>query len=434
MCRYHAKYFSFLLFIGTSIAGYTVSGQTSTVSNPISTKENMPYSRFGIGELYNGNNTVLQGMGNITSAYAHPYQINADNPASYSFLRLTTYEAGGQGIVRNATTSSASYTTGTATISYLAIGLPVGKSGGISFGLRPYARSFYNLTDTVNTLLGKTQMASTGLGSINYAYIGGAYQYKGFSLGFNFGYLFGNYRTTTGVINLDTGIAFNPYILTERNVGGIYWKGGAMYEGKVKKDMTLRVGATLTLGQDINARRNEAWIGVYNYGDTLIQDTAYSAVEQKGKISLPMSYSVGVQLAGSDKWMVGLDYSGTQWSQFRSFGVADDSLRSATYRIGLGGSYTPNPTAIRNYFSRVTYRLGFYYGVSNVFLRNTSLPVYGVTVGGSFPFRRTTSQVHASVDIGRAGTTANGLIQETYVRFTFGFTFNDKWFIKRKYE
>ncbi len=58
---------------------------------------------------------------------------------------------------------------------------------------------------------------------------------------------------------------------------------------------------------------------------------------------------------------------------------------------------------------------------------------YGITLGASLPFRRTLSKLHTSLDVGRLGTTTNGLVQETYVRLTLGISFNDKWFIPRKY-
>ena len=89
---------------------------------------------------------------------------------------------------------------------------------------------------------------------------------------------------------------------------------------------------------------------------------------------------------------------------------------------------------IRNYFSRVTYRFGLYYGTDYLNIYNTPLPVYGVTVGGTLPFRRTFSSLHMALDIGRLGTTTNSLIQETYVRFSLGVSFNSKWFIPRKYD
>src|SRR5689334_21837882 len=91
MYRYQLKYIFFFLFIVYS--SYTFA-QTSTISNPLSGRLNQPYSRFGIGEFWNGNNTTLKGMANISSAFEDPYSTNMDNPASLSFLKYTTYEAG----------------------------------------------------------------------------------------------------------------------------------------------------------------------------------------------------------------------------------------------------------------------------------------------------------------------------------------------------
>jgi len=52
----------------------------------------------------------------------------------------------------------------------------------------------------------------------------------------------------------------------------------------------------------------------------------------------------------------------------------------------------------------------------------------------SLPFKRALSRLNAAIDLGRLGTMDNNLIQQTYVRFTVGMTFNDKWFIPRKYD
>jgi hypothetical protein len=141
-------------------------------------------------------------------------------------------------------------------------------------------------------------------------------------------------------------------------------------------------------------------------------------------------------LTKNNKWSIGIDYSATQWSGFSSTPntAMQEGVGSASYKIALGGSYLPDANNIRNYWSRVTYRLGMYYGTDYLNLYNTTLPVLGATVGATLPFRRTISTLHMALDIGRLGTTTNNLIQETYVRFTLGFSFNDKWFIPRKYD
>jgi len=53
-------------------------------------------------------------------------------------------------------------------------------------------------------------------------------------------------------------------------------------------------------------------------------------------------------------------------------------------------------------------------------------------MGLPFIFQRKVSHANLGIDIGRSGM--NTSIQENYIRFTLGFTFNDdEWFVKRKY-
>jgi len=432
MYQFHAKYIFpfFLLFV----FGIKAVAQTSTISNPTSTRENDPYSRFGLGSALNGNDANLQGMGNITSAYENPYTVNSDNPASYSFLKYTTYEAGMTASTRTLAANGQTYQTGTATLNYLTIGVPVSKHGGLVFGLRPISRMYYNLADTaVYPGAGSIRRSFGGTGGMNYAYIGAAYQYKGLSLGFNFGYMFGNTTVSTFADNVDTTATLNSEFSNYSKIGGLHWKGGIMYETKLKNDLILRLGGTVELSQKLTQYQNEYWIGSVQFVDSLVQDTAYQGNQVKSKVILPMSYSFGVHLAKTDHFDVGIDYAATQWTQFRNNGISDTALANA-YRVSVGGEFVPDATNSRNYWSRATYRFGVYYGTDPVFLQGTQLKYYGATAGISLPFRRNTSQLHAALDVGKMGTQSNGLIAETYVKFTLGLSFNAKWFVKRKYE
>jgi hypothetical protein len=403
---------------------YSASAQNSN-------KENSPYSRYGIGELRNQLHISLRGMGGISSAYTNPYTVNSDNPATYSFLKLTTYDAAGEGSIKNIRNDSVKYTTGMATVSYFSIGFPVSKNAGISFGLRPYSRVYYKLDDTATFPgFGYGYKRSWGEGSLNYGYIGAAGKYKGLSVGANFGYLFGTVTNYNYIVAIGSApVASSDFQRTTR-VGGIYWKGGALYDFAVKKDLSMHVGATATLSQILKAKRSEYWI---SHPSPSVSDTAYAAPEVRGTIITPLSYSAGVQLERSDKWLVGIDFSGAQWSQFRSFGIRD-SVANAAWKLAVGGAYTPNATDIRSYFQRITYRIGFYYGIDNVLLRNTDLSFYAATIGMSLPLRKGTDRIHTALEIGNRGTTANGLLRENFTKLSIGISLNDRWFIKRKYE
>ena len=420
-----------------------VFAQTSSTSNPTNGRENNPYSKFGIGELSNGSNAVLRGMASMTSAYEHPYITNPDNPASYSFLERTTFEGGAMASTRNIVAPGLSYTTGTATLAYLNIGVPVNKNAGLAFGFRPYTHVYYSMQDTLNTAsgspIGQVIRYYNGEGGLNSAYIGGAYRYKEISVGFNLCYLFGTIRNTTAAIpddSLATNRAYTTEFTNYNRIGGLYWKGGAIYKHKLDSNYTIRIGGTLSMSQNVNERLNAFQIASYDFRDSLIRDTASYPGEQKGKLKLPLSFSIGVTLARNDKWNVGIDYSSTQWSSYNS--SPDTSLKSGianqAYKLRAGGEYTPDAANIRNYFSRVTYRMGLYYGTDYIRLENTTLPVYGITVGASLPFRRSLSRLSMAMDIGRLGTTTNNLLQQNYMRFTIGTSFNDKWFIPRKYD
>lgn len=413
---------------------FLTSAVAAFAQDPVSrsNRENSPYSRYGMGEERNGFNTLLKGMGTVSSAYANPYAINSDNPASYSYIKLTTYEAGGEGSMRTVTGGGEKYKTGMATLSYFSFGIPAGKYLGLSFGLRPETREHYWLDDTTNVAgYGNAIKSQRSDGSMNYAYLGAAGQYKNLSVGVNFGYLFGTSEQTSYLLSTDkSAYVYNSLFTRFAKRGGIYWKTGALYDINLKKDRKIRLGATATLSQDINITSDEVWV---SYSSTTgYADSAYSKNTVKGKITLPMSYGFGIQFLQSDKWLAAIDIKAAQWGQYRNIGKAD-SLSDNTYRIALGGEYTPDALSLRKYFHRVTYRLGVYYGKDKVFLRNTEINYYAVTGGISLPFKRSTDRVHLGLEVGKRGTETNGLLKESFVRFSFGISLNDRWFVKNPY-
>lgn len=411
---------------------------TGAASAQNSNKENTPYSRYGVGELVNGSNTVLRGMGYTSVAYSSGTSVNADNPASYANLRLTTYEAGLMGSTRTITAAGKQYSSGSASLAYLSVGIPVGKYAGVSLGLRPQSRVYYHNADTVLANPSQPWMYKhtedySGEGGLNYGYVGAAGKYAGFSLGFNFGYMFGTIRNSSSLVNIDTVKALNADFTRYTRIGGIYWQGGAQYEVDLSKKMKLRLGATAQLSQTLHGYRDEYLTSYVALGGTTQSDTAATSLESAGKIVLPLTYTVGAQLSG-DRWSAAVQYSSTKWSQYRNYGLADSSIIDQTSRVSVGGEFTPNPSSLYKYLPRVTYRLGFYYGTDYVYLRDTKLNYYAVTAGASLPFRRSTDRVHLAFEYGSRGTNTANLIKENFFKFTLGISLNDKWFIKRRYD
>lgn len=425
----------------TALAGHmTAMLAAMTLATPVmaqrSNRENSPYSRYGLGDLRGGTHVGLRGMGSASTAYANPYSVNPDNPASYTALKFTTYEGAGEGSRRTVTSGGQSVSSGTATLSYLRVGIPLGKHGGAAFGVQPETRVYYHLqTDTQQTAgLGRNRAAYIGEGGTNYAFLGLAGKLKGFSLGVNFGYLFGTINTSDSLnfFDADTAATLNALFTSTTRIGGVYAKAGAQYEAKLSKKYMLRLGITAALQQDVTARREQTTESLRRYaGIGTFRDTLVRLDPQRGELTLPLSYGGGVQLAREEQWTINLDYRATQWNDFRKFGERDSVGNS--YRIGVGGEYTPKATA-RDYASRITYRAGFSIGQDYVQLRGKDFPMFSATVGASLPFKRSADRIHTALEVGRRGTESAGLARESFVRFTLGLSLIDRWFVKRRYE
>jgi len=56
-----------------------------------------------------------------------------------------------------------------------------------------------------------------------------------------------------------------------------------------------------------------------------------------------------------------------------------------------------------------------------------------MSLGAGLPITGTFSNVNIGIEFGKKGTTSAGLVQENYLNFSVGFSFNDKWFVKSKF-
>ena len=120
------------------------------------------------------------------------------------------------------------------------------------------------------------------------------------------------------------------------------------------------------------------------------------------------------------------------------FSDLDPNLKDAT-QVQLGVWWIPNVNDVHNYLNRIQYRAGFNYnsGQLSVSALGTNNPQTDITdislsFGLGLPMRRSNAVANLGIRIGKAGTTNAGLIEENYIKFHLAFTFNDKWFKKRK--
>lgn len=408
---------------------------------PLAAQENSPYSRFGLGDMLPTQNILNRAMGGLTTAYSDVQSVNFSNPASYSSLKLTTYDVGLDFNNRKLKTSNALQTFSSNYLipSYLNIGFPLSKkkNWGMNIGLKPNSRINYDIVN--RTIL-------PGVDSVIYNYKGdgGTYQLftgmgyggKHLSVGFNVGYLFGTKQYSTQMVLLNDTVSYQKADFADTTrFGGLASTFGIQYQGKLNKDILYRFGATYTMKTSMSALRDISrnTFEFTSRGNMLL-DSVYNLADQSGTIIAPGSFNIAAMLEKFETWMVGIELNNNFGSQYRYYGLKDDVKDNWTLRVG--GQYIPSYLS-KTYWSRVSYRVGFHYG-SDYIAKGAAMNVTSFTFGLGLPVRRNfyTNQytnINTSIEIGSRGSKANS-VRESLFRFSMGFNLSDIWFSKRQYQ
>ncbi|OQX80226.1 MAG: hypothetical protein B6D64_03505 [Bacteroidetes bacterium 4484_276] len=398
---------------------------------------NSPYSRYGVGDLVTRQNAYNFSMGGVAYAISNPRFINPFNPASnHAFDSLSFIFTGGiasrLGQLNNEEFSSNSEFI---TLGYLLFGFPITKWLKSSIGILPYSNVGYNIIDEQDLEdIGRTNFYYLGSGGLNEFYYNMSVQlHKNFSVGAKASYMFGKSEMGQFVTFPDSVHVLSTRVDNYVEVGDMFFEFGAQYDKKISKNLTLGLGAVYLPAQQISATKS--YVARSYFGNTtgigFYKDTIETRIENTGSITLPVKYGMGIMLRKTNNWMIAADYEWQNWSEFKAFGAADSLKNSMQFSVG--GEYLPKPGGFVNYFSRVSYRLGFRYNQTYVYLRDTQINEFGISFGLGLPLPRTYSSVNVAVEIGRRGTTALGLIQENFIKFTLGVSVNERWFVKRRY-
>lgn len=421
----------------TTLNSFLLSAAFLSIYTSSFAQDNSPYSRFGLGNLRSTENVAFRGMGGVCIADDNALIANPSNPATYAGLKMTAYQIAIDGALLNIKNKTTSFRTGGATLSYVNLGMPIGKKTGISFGLMPQTRSKYSLSEVKDLGFTTAKNYYYGGGGLQRIYAGIGHKIGWVSGGINLGYTFGNIVNTSESSFTDTTKLLSNNITARTTYGGLFWQAGLAVSYKMKKkDRSLKAGLSYTGQQRLRANNETYWQSFI--GD--VNDPTYTAKidsnsNVKGKTVIPWQIGAGIQFRQGDEFQLGIDWLQSPWSNYTQYGKSDSTGNLNSLRIG--GAYTPDANSVTNYWKKMTYRLGAYTGTDIFQFGTQGIQVNGITAGISYPVRRTNlsiGQINAAIDFGSRGTTNNGLLREGYTRFSIGYTFNDKWFIKRRYD
>ncbi|MBN2164726.1 MAG: hypothetical protein JW717_00450 [Marinilabiliaceae bacterium] len=401
-----------------------------------------PYSRFGIGEIYQPGYSQNSGMGNTGIALQSSNHLNNSNPASYSSIDTLSFflEAGITGFNQNLSDKSASANYSDVNFDYFAFGFPLSKYGYTSLGLVPYSNMGYNINQTsISENIGEAVNTAMANGNISKVYWGISIKpQKNLSIGAHASYLFGNLQTFNAFNDVSDGLSTIYGRQNKIHVSDLTFDFGAQYRYKLTDTHSFLIGATFMpqtgikgsystiIAENISLKGLES--GDLNIkGDTItppIEDNSSNA------LTLPLSYGIGLTYEIQDMLLWTAEYKFDEWSLTNNnFFSAEDSWRFAS-----GIEFIPKERDQKNYINRIRYRLGVQYSKEYYSNNTTDFYNFGMSFGLGLPLKRSKSSINLSIQYGKKGTLDNNNVQEKYTRLTLGFTMHEYWFVKRKFE
>ncbi len=411
-------------------------------------QETSPYSRFGLGEVSRPAFIAAKGMGGLGAAYRDPLHINMVNPASYSSLALTTFEGGLNFVNKKLKdgTSNNNYSTGDAFLDYLALGFPVAKNAGASFGIVPYSRVNYSFSSARNdSILGDSRKIYNGNGRVYQLYGGGGYRLFGadtskhaLSLGFNVAYLFGRVERDDFQQFSDRTF-YNSRINATNRISNMVLNIGAQHRIMFNQEYSMVIGAYSLFPVLSRSKEDITWDRyVVLSGGIETVDTVYQNNYLREDLKIPGEYGVGATLMKRNKFAVGGEFKYNLWSKTES--ISDDATLSDSWEVRIGTELRPRYS--QSFVKRSAYRLGGFYNNGHITIGEQRIREYGMTFGFGLPKKMDQEslitkfiwELNFTLEAGSRGTLNNGLIRETFIVAYLGFTLNDKWFVKRKYD
>ena len=446
----------FIIFVLMSCS-LTVFAQPDSQDTP---KGNSPYSRLGLGDLINQNFAAASSYGGLGATFYNSYRLNSINPAANGYLKATAFEVGvfGEYSKLQGTNLEEGFWNGN--LNYLSLAFPLRNvisevldrkntdlSLSMNFSLIPYSVVGYDIEGQgiVGANLDTTQNQFQGRGGTYKILWGNTMKYKDISFGLNLGYIFGKITNDRSVSFLDSegnneANYYRDQLVDEFSLTGLIWNAGMMYrhqfksmkDGKlVPNGKNIIIGAYGNSKNSVNTNTSQLFFR-NNPNYNVPADTIRNVTDLKGEAVLPAEFGIGVMFEKEFKYRLGIDYSAAKWSQYKNDAKPEALLD--TWRIAVGGEYTPDYLSYNSQWKRIRYRGGFFYQ-NDPRVVNEQLSSYGLTLGMGIPVvlaRGQVSFIDLAIELGKFGSASS--IQETYVKLTAGFTLNDNtWFFKRKF-
>ena len=399
-----------------------------------------PFTSFGIGEPYGNALINQQGMAGVGVSQPQFWFINNQNPALLVYNSInTSFQAGLITERRSISGDTLSETSQGGNMNYLVTAFPI-KPGKwtTSVGLMPYTAVNYRLqyTDNIAGSSEEVSVLEEGDGGLTQLYwSNGVRLTKDIAVGLKASYIFSSIVNTyknqlinsTQPVNYMAAIEEKSYVRDFMFGTGISFSKDSLFS---RQRYRLSFGATYDFATELNARKTDRIFRTNAVGDTTNVTVLPSS--GNGNYSIPSAITVGLSLSRGQRWSVGTEFSYQDWSTFKNISGLENRLQTS-WRAAVGAEVIPDPFDTENYLKRMTYRAGLSMEENPFLANNNPVRDIGINFGFTLPAGRYNS-VDLAFKYGKRGDKSENILQENYFKIYFGITFNDQWFIKRRFD
>ena len=422
-----------------------------------------PYTMFGIGELQTLGTTQMRAMGGAGVAWRSSQMPSITNPAGYSatLQKSFLFNVGAEGnFLQNAQRqygADGNYTVAkngknSVNIHEIAVQFPLAKRLGMGFSLMPYSSVGYKMSflEDSDEILGNVGTASytySGDGDVTEVKLGVGWEpFKKFSIGIAAKYYWGlithNYTSSVAnnIVGKDDFLNVNG--IDEYAISNFKFQVGMQWDVVATEKNVFTLGATYDYGGSLRPKVTKTLYLNNVYETSVYRENGVSQMQ------LPHSVKAGAMYL-NPKFSAVVEYEFQAWGgnkgrfeETMSNGTKVQYVDTHTAKVGF--SFTPNRFDVRNYFKRISYRVGARYSNYYQSYNGKDIQQIAVTAGFGFPLKfMGASSIDLCLEYGVRGSHALmcespkiGLIRQDYFKVGLGFSLfgEDYWFVRPKYD
>ena len=393
-----------------------------------------PYSYAGLGDVNFRGTHVNRFMGGL-EIYNDSIHANLSNPSSYAKLKLTNYTLGLNYRINNMIGANETKSIASAGLNYIGVAMPT-KYFGFGFGIIPYTSVGYKLSYLENVNDNENILnLFEGEGGINKTFFSiGFRPLKFLSLGVTLNYNFGKIRYETGIFQ--DQITLGTVLENISSISGLDLKLSTQLEIPIKDALELQAMLSYTPEANListNSRfyNTRSFLSTNNFGEN-VEISLIDFGLKRTNITIPDIISFGFGVGKERKWFAGVQYTMNAMQNFSHEFISLPNVGyENAYQFSLGGFYIPDYSSITSYWKRIVFRMGFRHELTGILINNFGLKETGVNFGFGLPLAGFSN---TNIGFEYASRVADSkTYKENFWSFRIGFSLNDKWFIKRKY-